>query len=45
VAGAAALAVIVTGWTPGSIGVLAGAVTALAALAATAGGGGGLPLR
>jgi len=31
-AGAGALAVVVTGWTPGSIGVLAGAVTALAAV-------------
>jgi hypothetical protein len=32
VSGVAALAVAVTGWTPGSIGVLAGAVTALAAI-------------
>jgi hypothetical protein len=32
VAGVAVLAVVVTGWTPGSIGVLAGAVTALAAM-------------
>jgi hypothetical protein len=31
-AGAAALAIAVTGWTPGSIGVLAGAATALAAM-------------
>jgi len=30
--GVAAFAVAVTGWTPGSLGVLAGAVTALAAL-------------
>lgn len=33
VAGIAALAIAVAGWTPGSIGVLAGAVTALVAMA------------
>lgn len=32
VAGVAVVAVAVTGWSPGSIGVLAGAVTVLAAL-------------
>lgn len=32
IAGAAVLAVAITGWTPGSIGVLAGAVTALTAM-------------